>query len=168
MDFGKITFTPPGVTRLRQWLQGVLKDSAVPKSCETKFNASAIAYFASGLSTDGCHNVLRDSFHPMFFTARAGTGSSNLNDRKARTKLRDEARRLLFDLVSLKQFETISSINHTTCRLLCWTELMVERLWSLVWMVPQNQGSLSLPKISKPMSIFLPIFYLSSQACKRT
>lgn len=94
-----LKFNPLGIFNLRRRLGALPREPGVFMQHKSRFLASDIAWFAAGLHNDGQHLTSRDTFHPLFKTAREHTGTGE-PAQKLRNKLRDSVRDLVFDTVS--------------------------------------------------------------------
>jgi hypothetical protein len=99
-DWTALKFNPLGVYNLRRRLGALSREPGVFMRYKDRFLNSDISWFASGLHNDGQHTTSRDTFHPLFLTAREHTGVGEPAN-KLRNKLRDSVRDHVFDMVSL-------------------------------------------------------------------
>ena len=111
-DWAELKFNPLGLFNLRRRLGALSREPGVFMRYKDKFLHSDIAWFASGLHNDGQHTTSRDTYHPLFLTAREHTGTGEPAN-KLRNKLRDSVRDHIFDVVSIECTLMRSSYSFT-------------------------------------------------------
>lgn len=97
-DWSDLKFNPLGLYNLRRRLGALHREPGVFMRYKANFLSSDLAWFASGMHKDGQHATPRDTYHPLFLTAREHTGTGEPAT-KLRNKLRDAVRDEIFDLV---------------------------------------------------------------------
>ena len=99
-EWSELKFNPLGLYNLRRRLGALKREAGVFMRYKDRFLQSDIAWFTAGLHNDGQHITSRDTYHPLFLTAREHTGTGEPAN-KLRNKLRDAVRDHVFDTVSL-------------------------------------------------------------------
>jgi hypothetical protein len=120
-----LKFNPLGIYNLRRRLGALQHEPGVFMRYKSNFASSDVAWFSAGMHNDGQHMTPRDTYHPLFMTAREHTGTGESATR-LRNKLRDSVRDEIFDMVSAL-YHTVITLSHA----LALGNFMGSRIWWL-------------------------------------
>lgn len=102
-QWGDLKFNPLGIYNLCRRLGALSLEPGVFTHFQENFFAADVAWMAAGLSKDGNHLIMPDTFHTLFSIVREQSPTGR-DGGVQRVALQNQIRSLLFDLVGLLYF----------------------------------------------------------------